>query len=551
MATTSTNIYFDRNQDYELERETYDDAYYDEEEANEDYAAILEEYRRKRLIEALIGPVVSTAFHIILIVLLAIFITDKVKEPVAEIAVVMEEVEEVVIEEPPVIEEPEPEVKPEDTTNPVLTTVKVENVDTNDAALEDTDDEAPSTDDNMMDQAVSDVVVSPSAFASPSVFGGRSAAGRASSVSKFGGTKVGQEALLRALWWLAKVQNPDGSWGKAQKDAMTGMAILTFLAHGETTSSKHFGKHVKMGVKWLCEKVQQNEGKVLGRKNNGGDGNVGRSVYSHALVAYALSEATAMIGASQIEDAMNKAIKVIIKGQNPNGGFWYNYATSGPTNLSNASFNYQALKAAYAAGSDAPGLYEAIEKSIKHLKDTCNETTWYYRSNSKHPRGPAMRAVGTLCLQLLGEPDCAEAKRIGAFMEKNDMQYLVWKGDKDFNGPNAFPLYSWYYATQVFFQRGGSAWKTWNRKFQKLLLDNQFKDGHWESPSDKESQRFNMAGIDHQVYSTTLCGLMLTVYYRYLPSSKVLGPKKDNNAKDAKEKKKGPVMEEEGLDLIE
>ena len=110
MATTSTNIYFDRSADYELERETYDDGYHDE-EANDDYAAILEEYRRKRLIEALIGPVVSTTFHIILIIVLAIFITDKVKEPVSEIAVVMEEVEEIVIEEPPEVQEPEPEVK--------------------------------------------------------------------------------------------------------------------------------------------------------------------------------------------------------------------------------------------------------------------------------------------------------------------------------------------------------------------------------------------------------------------------------------------------------
>ena len=542
-TTTSTNIYFDRTQDYDLERHDY----YDEDREENDYQIILEEYRRKRLREMLIGPVISTVFHITLMVVLAIFITDKVKEQPTEIAVTIEEIEEIEIEPPPQVEEPEPEPKPEETNNPVLTTVKIENVDTNDAALEDTSDEAPQTDDSLDQELVSDVVVSPSAFASPSVFGGRTAAGRASSVSKFGGSTAGQDALVRALWWLAKVQNPDGSWGKAQKEAMTGLAVLTFLAHGETTSSKHFGKNVKMGVKWLCEKVENNKGKVLGRQNNGGDGNNGRSVYSHALVAYALSEATAMIGASQIESAMNKAIRVVIKGQMANGGFFYNYQKGGPSNLSNASFNYQALKAAYAAGSEESGLYEAIEKSIKHLKSTATEETFYYRSDSKNPRGPAMRAVGTLCLQLLGEPECEEALRIGKFMERNDMQYLVWKGDDNFNGPNAFPLYSWYYATQVMFQRGGTGWRNWNRKFQKLLLDNQFKDGHWESPSGKESLRFNMPGIDHQVYGTTLCALMLTVYYRYLPSTKSLGPKK----KDTVKKKNAPVMEEEGLDLIE
>ena len=54
-----------------------------------------------------------------------------------------------------------------------------------------------------------------------------------------------------------------------------------------------------------------------------------------------------------------------------------------------------------------------------------------------------------------------------------------------------------------------------------------------------------LPGIDKQVYSTAHCALMLTVYYRYLPSFKL--PK--GNAKNAPEKKK--VMEEEGLDLIE
>ena len=186
----------DENEDYEW--------------SEDDLLVIQENYQRKRLIETLIGPVISTVFHVLLIIILAIFITDKVKEPIAEIEVTMEEVEEVELEEPPMIEEPEPVEQTEDTTNPVLTTVAVENVETNDQALEDVSDEAPSTDDSMSEEAVSDVVISPSAFASPSVYGGRSASGRASAVSKFGGTKVGQASLLKALWWLAKVQNPDG-----------------------------------------------------------------------------------------------------------------------------------------------------------------------------------------------------------------------------------------------------------------------------------------------------------------------------------------------------
>jgi hypothetical protein len=49
-----------------------------------------------------------------------------------------------------------------------------------------------------------------------------------------------------------------------------------------------------------------------------------------------------------------------------------------------------------------------------------------------------------------------------------------------------------------------------------------------------------------KVYATTLCALMLTVYYRYLPSSK--GAIGGNAAKKVKKK---VVEEEEGLDLID
>ena len=70
------------------EYEDYDE--YENEEsllAEEDIMLIQEEYRRKRLIESLIGPVISTIFHVGLIVILAVMITDKYKEEVPEIEV--------------------------------------------------------------------------------------------------------------------------------------------------------------------------------------------------------------------------------------------------------------------------------------------------------------------------------------------------------------------------------------------------------------------------------------------------------------------------------
>ena len=93
-----------------------------------DVEQIHEEYRRRMLVESLIGPLVSTFFHILLILMLAIFVTDKIQEPVNEISVSMEEIEEVKIEKEPIVEEPNPEnLQESETNNPILTTIIKEN----------------------------------------------------------------------------------------------------------------------------------------------------------------------------------------------------------------------------------------------------------------------------------------------------------------------------------------------------------------------------------------------------------------------------------------
>ena len=520
---------------YDDEEEYYDEEFEEYEEGeltDEELLLIQEEYRKRRLIESLIGPVVSTVFHVILIILLAIIITGTTKPQKAEIEVTLEEVEEVEIEEPPPIEEPEPVEQTEETTNPVLTTVAVENVETNDQALEDTNDEAPSTDDNMTDQVVSDVVVSPSAFASASVYGGRSASGRAAAVSKFGGNKVGQDRLMRALWWLAKVQNPDGSWGSSNQSAYTGLALLTFLAHGETPASKNFGDNVKRAMQWLVDHP------IDTRSSH---------AYPHAIKTYALAEAYAMTGISMLEDQMNACVKILIEGQQEGGCYNYNYSTDQKRqDLSFAGWNFQALKAAQGAGCEEPGLPEAIYKAIEWLKNnTAGSNQFPYSTKNNQPSTKAathtMRAVGVLCLQLFGEGRTPEIKDDLDRIATEDLKKLNW------NNPPKESLYGWYYATQAMFQAGGERWAPWNRKFQKELGDAQHKEGYWVYPG-----KFHGRGdeLTLKIYATTLCALQLTVYYRYLPSLKgaaAKGKVAENNEK----KKTVDMIEEEGLDLID
>ncbi len=115
----------------------------------------------------------------------------------------------------------------------------------------------------------------------------------------------------------------------------------------------------------------------------------------------------------------------------------------------------------------------------------------------------------------------------------------------------SFSLYTWYYQTQVLFQAyngpggtGGGAWAQWNSNFTNALIKHQQSDGSWLSPAhnsitaygetskvrvtpagDTQRSIFAPTGSDSKeaskdlkVYSTAMCSLMLTVYYRYLPT---------------------------------
>src|SRR3989339_16800 len=111
------------------------------------------------------------------------------------------------------------------------------------------------------------VVMTKSPVIMKGLYGNRTKGGREVALRAYGGGGGGggytEGAVMRALRWLKKNQQADGSWNKV-KPAMTGLAVLTYLAHGETPSSDEFGPTVEKGIKWLGGNQEQN-GLINGR----------------------------------------------------------------------------------------------------------------------------------------------------------------------------------------------------------------------------------------------------------------------------------------------
>lgn len=516
--------------------------------------------------EHMTGPVISVIVHIVLLSLLGTMVVFEAPKEKTEIEVEMKEVEMKEIEEIP--EPPEP---PEETefTDDVELDIETPNVQADtptEVSVENMAVENVSVNINMPDLSVAPSNSALKLTALPKAYAMRSGSGRKKALKTYGGSVLTENAVKKALKWLKENQEADGSWGKWEpnKPMLTSLSLLCFLAHGENPASADYGETVLKAIKWLvnaAEDMKKRKRPYLGD---------GRS-YHHAVCSYALSEAYGITRMPRIRDAMNTCVDVLIKGMNKVGSYYYHYdkrlyfprpqrdEVTGKypldakrpewphSDLSFAGWNYQALKAAFAAGCDLPGLEEAIQQGAKGLKAHFSKGGFCLGIAGPQATGNpdiGMTCVGVLCMGLFGEGKSKEAKSGWSWLRDNYKEGLrncSWRWDekihKKFPMAFSFALYTWYYQTQVIFQatHGKSAdWKRWNHSFSSAYTREQAEDGHWSTPAQKYGDKLkeNMGAEwtksrefafekDLNVYATAMCCLGLEVYYRYLPTYKL------------------------------
>jgi len=367
----------------------------------------------------------------------------------------------------------------------------------------------------------------PKNFQINSAYSGRlSTQSRAGAIGRYGGggTKTDQleGAVYRALNWLQKNQNEDGSWGGARKASMTGLALLTFLAHGETQVSKQYGETVQKGVQWLMDTGRKNKN-VFAAQN---------VEYQHAIATYALAEDYALTQIGDLLTVLEGAVEKIVVSQSPTGAWEYGYNNKMTRpderplggDLSISGWNIQALKAAKNAGVKVKGLDEAMRKALDFCKAVYDDKTHRFGYAKKGGGSEGLLGVGILSMMFLGAGDSKEAR--GAIREASAKVKCDWSKAKEGNS------YVWYYITQAMFQGGGSYWVSWNREFRDTLLKNQMPDGHWTVPGSRDDVPVRPPNADEKwhaqvghpkdspVYHTTMLCMMLEVYYRFLPTFK-------------------------------
>lgn len=314
---------------------------------------------------------------------------------------------------------------------------------------------------------------------------------------KMGGSPGAEDAVQRALDWLARVQNEDGSWGKTFQGAMTGLAVLCFLGHGETPESATYGREVRRGVGFLTLLSAKNEGMMTAVPRTNA------ACYEHGIATYALGEVYALARFGQkdlgaVVDAFDRGVRIILAGQTEAGGWLYNYNPGTGGDVSVTGWQYQALKAARQTRLNFPTLERQIEKTERFLLRMRGARGGF---GYKEPADkPSLTGAGVLGLQMFDPQEHRLAIIAGLQVVLDSYGKKRWAGAD---------VYAWYYNTQATFNFGGAAWDRWNAVFQKELLENQHKDGHWHHASASKAK------ADADLFCTTLCTLMLEVFYRY------------------------------------
>ena len=317
-------------------------------------------------------------------------------------------------------------------------------------------------------------------------------------------------AIERGVAFLASKQNADGSFGDRHKVAMTGLAVIAFMAAGCTPDEPRVrvsGDPQKASDKQLDLRKAIEFVLLQMRREDGYLGHIDNSrMYGHGICTLMLTEAAGMTGDERLErrlvDAVRRATQLILKAQaikkapHHQGGWRYE-PNSGDSDLSLTGWQTMSLRAARDIGIEIPA--DSINQAIAYVRRMAAKDGGFGYEGPNDQR--SLRGLGLLALPVCGVYDAPELAKT---------TQLMFRDPPKFHGPWFF--YYIYYAATGMYQMGDDAWERFYPFIDNALLPAQKPDGSWpDAPGNNE---WDYGG---EVYTTSMALLALSVHYHLLP----------------------------------
>jgi squalene cyclase len=307
-------------------------------------------------------------------------------------------------------------------------------------------------------------------------------------------------AVTRGLEVLAKQQAANGSWGTAGGEgsptAVTALSAIALMADGNLPGRGKYGSNVRKAVEFICNSSQES-GLLTGSDNTG-------EMYSHGFATLFLGEVYGMTANDEVKEKLQKAVKLIEKAQNPQGGWRYTPAPV-DADISVTICQVMALRSARDAGIKVQK--DTIDKAINYVKQCQNPDGGFnYQLGMGSGSGFARTAAGTAALYYAGVFQDDSIQR--------GLKYLMGRlpaaGNQQMAEGNWY--YGQYYAVQAMFLAGGDYWGKWYPAIRETLIAKQDKNtGLWSGEVDPD-------------YCTAIALIILQMPDRYLPVFNGKGP---------------------------
>ena len=356
---------------------------------------------------------------------------------------------------------------------------------------------------------VDDAMFNTSAMEAPSIgmaLSGREKGAKAALLAAYGGTATTDAAVLNALKWLKKQQQPDGAWSlkgpysdaaiNENKPAATAMALLAFQGAGNTHQKGEFKLQVSKGVDALLKMMDAD-----GSFYQPGQSPANHRLYTQAQATIALCELYGMTKDPKLKEKAQLALDYASRIQAPEGGWRYRPGSDSDTSVT--GWFVMAMQSGLMA-SELAVKQETLNNITKYMDKAQSDSGAKYAYQPGEGPTLAMTAEGLLCRQYLGWKKDHSALRRGVdYLLANNIN----AGQRD--------VYYWYYGTQVLHHMGGDDWDKWNNVMRDMLpasqVDSGPEAGSWNPARDAWGHHGG------RLYVTCLSVYMLEVYYRHLP----------------------------------
>jgi hypothetical protein len=314
-----------------------------------------------------------------------------------------------------------------------------------------------------------------------------------------------QAAVAKGLAYLAAKQQHNGGFGASYGGAgghagITALAALAFMSDGNLPGRGRYGENVQKCLDFILANCQES-GLITSDNSHG-------VMYGHGFATLFLGEIYGMTGNEEVKEKLQKAVHLIERTQNSEGGWRYTPAPL-DADISVTICSIMALRAARDAGIKVDK--RVIDAAIKYVRACQNPDGGFnYQANMGSGSAFPRSAAGVASLYYAGIFEGDDLKRGLNYLK----QFTPGKGFLGRLGDEgSFYFYGHYYCVQAMFLAGGEYWSTYYPAIRNQLIERQTKTtGAWN---------IGEGGDD---YGTAMALIILQMPNRYLPVFHGKGP---------------------------